>query len=253
MIRKDGKVGRSEKFIEVGFFLSKYGRSGPPERLMTSSWKEAYRMFYESLGEGRGILSFEHSLKNSRDMFDSHFPETNREGWKDEHGNPRKLTGLNHRVFTRCNPLAEEVIWERIKPLFQNEVVNYNNVFEALEAIEISEKPEIVSRTEGGVKVKISSVVERNPSLRNEALRIHGYDCKVCGFNFHDTYGEWGRDWAEVHHIRPISDHKEETVLTNPQTDMIVLCANCHRMIHRKKDKVLTIEELKSKLNLERR
>ena len=32
----------------------------------------------------------------------------------------------------------------------------------------------------------------------------------------------------------------------NPKTDMTVLCPNCHSMIHRKKSKTLTIEELKA-------
>ena len=36
---------------------------------------------------------------------------------------------------------------------------------------------------------------------------------------------------------------------TDPKTDLAILCANCHRMVHRKKSTTLTIDELKSKLN----
>ena len=32
----------------------------------------------------------------------------------------------------------------------------------------------------------------------------------------------------------------------NPQTDMVVLCANCHRMIHRNRDGMLSPDELRS-------
>lgn len=38
----------------------------------------------------------------------------------------------------------------------------------------------------------------------------------------------------------------KEEVEINPETDLVPVCANCHRMIHRRKDDVLTIEELKS-------
>jgi 5-methylcytosine-specific restriction enzyme A len=48
-----------------------------------------------------------------------------------------------------------------------------------------------------------------------------------------------------VHHVKPLSTIKEEVEI-NPETDLVPVCANCHRMIHRRKDDVLTIEELKS-------
>lgn len=44
--------------------------------------------------------------------------------------------------------------------------------------------------------------------------------------------------------IKPISTFTEEQQV-DPQTDLITVCANCHRMIHRKPNDILTIEELK--------
>ena len=85
---------------------------------------------------------------------------------------------------------------------------------------------------------------ERKPELRKEALRIHGYSCNVCDFNFEEKYGAIGREFIEVHHIKPLSFFKEEAIV-NPETDLIPVCSNCHRMIHRKKDHTLSIEELK--------
>ena len=70
----------------------------------------------------------------------------------------------------------------------------------------------------------------------------------VCGFNFEKTYGSWGKNWAEVHHLLPIAEKKKNKTITNPDTDLAVLCANCHRMTHKKKDTILTIDELKKKL-----
>ena len=84
--------------------------------------------------------------------------------------------------------------------------------------------------------------------MRQEALDIHGYKCQVCNFDFELTYGKWGKDFAEVHHIKPLSDLKGEKHETNPKTDLSVLCANCHRMVHRKKGITLSLDELKFKI-----
>lgn len=241
-------IKRSTNFVEVAYFLSRFGLNDPPILLQTDSWKEVYHMFYESLNEGRKILAFEHSMKNSRDAFDCHFTDTQREGWKDKNGNPNKLTGVSLDVFNRLNKLSENEIWGLISKFTNLETRNYQNVFENLSAIEYSERDENTVKTEGGEKVYISTRIERNPSLRNSALKIHGCSCMVCGFNFEMVYGQWGKDWAEVHHLKPISDNKKIKRQTDPTYDLVILCANCHRMVHRKKGIVLTVEELKKKM-----
>lgn len=96
---------------------------------------------------------------------------------------------------------------------------------------------------EGGTQNKLVSYYERKPSLRAKAILIHGTTCKVCKFNFKEHYGTHGEDYIEVHHIVPIHTLSKSTRI-NPATDMIVVCANCHRMIHRKKYKPLSIEEI---------
>jgi 5-methylcytosine-specific restriction protein A len=55
--------------------------------------------------------------------------------------------------------------------------------------------------------------------------------CEVCGFDFLRTYGELGRDYAQVHHLKPLADRAKpsQTLLA----DLAVLCANCHVMVHR--------------------
>lgn len=60
------------------------------------------------------------------------------------------------------------------------------------------------------------------------------------------TYGNWGKNYIEVHHVVPLGDGQKR--LTNPKTDLTVVCSNCHRMIHRKKNITLTIDELKLKI-----
>jgi 5-methylcytosine-specific restriction protein A len=75
--------------------------------------------------------------------------------------------------------------------------------------------------------------IERNARLSKEAKKIQGYSCKLCGFNFKETYGEIGNQYIEAHHLTPVSELKGKRVLLDPAKDFAVLCANCHRMVHR--------------------
>lgn len=63
------------------------------------------------------------------------------------------------------------------------------------------------------------------------------------GFDFEDVYGELGRNFIEVHHIKPLYSLDDEVVI-DPATDLVCLCSNCHRMIHRKRDSIISLEEL---------
>ena len=65
--------------------------------------------------------------------------------------------------------------------------------------------------------------------------------CENCGFNFYEKYGERGADFIEAHHTKPISEMQAGDK-TKPE-DLIMLCCNCHSMIHLKKP-WLTIKQL---------
>ena len=68
--------------------------------------------------------------------------------------------------------------------------------------------------------------------------------CEVCGFSFRKTYGRLGAGYAEAHHIRPISSRQESEETTFD--DLCIVCANCHRMLHKTiLGKHLSVEELK--------
>ena len=108
-----------------------------------------------------------------------------------------------------------------------------------------SETKEYITAREGKQIMVYTTKYERDPRLRREAILIHGCKCEVCGFDFEEKYGEIGIDYIEVHHKKPLSEVGEE-IEVDPKTDLACLCSNCHRMIHRNREKVLTIEELKS-------
>ena len=76
---------------------------------------------------------------------------------------------------------------------------------------------------------------ERNPRLAQQAKQFHGLTCRVCGFNFEATYGEHGAGYIEAHHLVPLAEltQRPGPVTLDPRTDFTVVCANCHRMLHR--------------------
>lgn len=92
-------------------------------------------------------------------------------------------------------------------------------------------RAEVVQETR---RYKLHRRIERNAAGAAKAKAYHGTTCQACGFNFEAHYGPLGRDYIEAHHLRPLS-HLEEGVAVNYEiaADFAVLCANCHRMIHR--------------------
>jgi len=101
--------------IEVGYFLSRSGKDGPPIELKVKSWKDAYSKFYGTFGLGKTIGEFNNSLKNLRDHFDSHL-ENNRIGWKEFDNEPQQLSSTNQEVFDELQKLSDESVWYKIEP-----------------------------------------------------------------------------------------------------------------------------------------
>jgi predicted HNH restriction endonuclease len=92
---------------------------------------------------------------------------------------------------------------------------------------------------EGKLKERLHYVRERDQELvrqaKDLAMEKDGrLKCKCCGFDFLITYGEIGRGFIEAHHTKPVSSlHEggEETKLE----DLVMVCSNCHEMLHRKR------------------
>jgi predicted HNH restriction endonuclease len=70
----------------------------------------------------------------------------------------------------------------------------------------------------------IRKIKERALS-RNKML-----NCQVCGFSFFEKYGKIGIGFIEAHHIKPLSEIKQQTLKT--ESDILLVCSNCHRMLH---------------------
>ena len=65
--------------------------------------------------------------------------------------------------------------------------------------------------------------------------------CECCGFDFEEFYGPRGKDFCEVHHLRPLGSAKGQQ--RTKLDDLAIVCSNCHRVIHHPKP-MLTIKRL---------
>lgn len=96
-----------------------------------------------------------------------------------------------------------------------------------------------LAAVEGAERLSLVRHRKREQSLRE--AKVSGakktgngkLKCEVprCSFDFESVYGELGRDYAQVHHLKPLGDRTtpSETKLS----DLAIVCANCHAMIHR--------------------
>jgi len=106
---------------------------------------------------------------------------------------------------------------------------------------------------EGGVIMRLHKRYERDPKLiaekRKAAKSAGAMACEVCAFDFHLAYGELGSGYIEVHHTKPVYTMKagHKTKLE----DLALLCANCHRMAHRKRTP-LSLPEISASLQADR-
>ena len=100
---------------------------------------------------------------------------------------------------------------------------------------------EVVKRAEGDRKEATESKIERDPKNRRKCIEAHGPHCYICGddgshLSDKDRVHEKGyskglpKRWLHCHHVKPLSE--SGPTVTDPEKDMVPLCAGCHSMIH---------------------
>lgn len=88
----------------------------------------------------------------------------------------------------------------------------------------------------------------RDAAISHYALPDGRVVCHACGFDFLETYGELGEGYIQIHHESPLcqySDEGFEQYIPEAVKKMKPLCANCHCMLHRRRDMPLTVDELR--------
>lgn len=99
--------------------------------------------------------------------------------------------------------------------------------------------------SEGKSSLKTVVVRERSKKLRDMAI-VHFSDsegrikCCICGYEFAEKYGDYGKGYIEIHHKKPVYQYEDkdiDNVLADAIDNLAPVCANCHRMLHHKKGK----------------
>ncbi|PAE07329.1 restriction endonuclease [Terribacillus saccharophilus] len=104
---------------------------------------------------------------------------------------------------------------------------------------------------EGKKKLRLHIYRERNSKLiravkdKFKSKNNGKIFCEICEFDFEEKYGKLGEDYIEGHHVIPVSELEEGS--KTKVEDIILVCANCHRMLHRKRP-WLSKEQLKEVL-----
>lgn len=107
-----------------------------------------------------------------------------------------------------------------------------------------------VEAEEGRVLTRLHRTRERSRKLvekrKAKALTQNGcLRCEACGFDFEQAYGERGKGFIEAHHTKPVHELAEGS--KTKLEDLVLVCANYHRMIHSARP-WLTIRELQQLL-----
>ncbi len=153
----------------------------------------------------------------------------------------RSYSTLDYSIFHEF--VHDKELLSNIASHIRN-LVNDNLITE-LSSIE-DEDCEEVRVKEGQTLYKYHKYKERNRAIiiqkKKQFLNKNGrLFCEICGFDYSQYYGDLGKGFIECHHILPLSiiGKEKETRLE----DLSLVCANCHRMLHRKMG--ITIEVLR--------
>jgi hypothetical protein len=137
----------------------------------------------------------------------------------------------------------QKIIWNAFKPFFREDIYKkyINELSDSLsdDVIDDSENEE------GKWNYAMHRFRERDRSLvRKKKSSVTNPICECCNFDFSNTYPNLGDGFIECHHKTPINQGERITKLE----DLALVCANCHRMLHRKNNQndYYTVEELKN-------
>ncbi|PJG64583.1 hypothetical protein CV016_00725 [Yersinia kristensenii] len=107
------------------------------------------------------------------------------------------------------------------------------------------------SASEGKRYIYTHTKIERDQSIvkKKKELFIKKHKrlfCEACGFDFDKVYGaKHSKSFIECHHVKPLALSGEtETNLSH----LVLLCSNCHSIVHRSSKSILPLDELRALL-----
>ncbi|MEG4247611.1 hypothetical protein [Microcoleus sp. Pol10D4] len=197
-----------EEFISIMRTDSSYknsGRSVPSElrRQALESLKVISQISYLHIRSGEIIVTLnrEDALNIFKDLFEISGPRAN-----DREAEIQRLASLfrdgsTNITFDYPNTIVEEVVESGFRE---------------------------------GSKVKKTHVtIERNTRLRKEFFLVHPTaTCDVCSLDTAKTY-PWTERIVDLHHLLPLSSGTRVEATGTTFDDLVPVCPNCHRAIHR--------------------
>lgn len=110
---------------------------------------------------------------------------------------------------------------------------------------------------EGKLVTTVTKTRKRSAKLRAYAFdyynKLGKIKCDACDFDFEAKYGEYGKNFIEFHHINPVSVYEVDGKITNleeARKNLVPLCSNCHKILHRNN---VTVEQLKEVVKINER
>jgi 5-methylcytosine-specific restriction endonuclease McrA len=131
----------------------------------------------------------------------------------------------------------------RLSPEFSVFVSFLLNVVGSLPEFQINELSDDYRACENRQIVAWHLRRERDHELARRCKERDGYRCQICQLKFEEVYGNIGHSFAEAHHRIPLS--KLDGEVEHGIADLIIVCANYHRMLHRLAGEEHDIDELK--------
>ena len=113
----------------------------------------------------------------------------------------------------------------------------------------LGEVDESATFEEGATHRVLVNRYERDPKAREKCIEHHGKHCVICNLDFEARYGEIGKGFIHVHHLRPLGRLKS-SYRVDPVKDLVPVCPNCHAMLHRR-DPPYDVEQLRRLIQFE--
>jgi hypothetical protein len=136
----------------------------------------------------------------------------------------------------------QKIVWNSFAPFFREDV--YKKYVAELSENLLDDNLDDSESEEGKYNYAMHRYRERDRSLvRKKKASVTNPICECCNFDFSTTYPNLGNGFIECHHNIPINQGERITRLE----DLALVCANCHRMLHKRnrENHYYTVEELK--------
>ncbi len=111
--------------------------------------------------------------------------------------------------------------------------LQFNKIYALWDGTNSDSEEDEYTTQEGKAKLRLHKIRERDSTLvkkvKERFVKLNGeLFCEACDYNFKDKYGF---SYAEAHHKKPLSLIKASE--KTKESDLGILCANCHRAVHR--------------------